>query len=333
MDNRVTTTSNSIAGRSLSASNSGSVLQNAAVTPWQSVVPHVTNSISSKNEALPISYSRPILTVDPLNFKSDPASRAVSFVIHCAIITLVLAVTLRVHAGMKPALNTVVTPLNFTLYAPRPVTMQTAKAAGGGGGGGAQHVVEPVRGKAPVVVARVEVLLPPQISRIERPKLGIEPTVQIKIPDSSNLPKIGMSVSPQIALASQGRGGGSGFGQGLGGGIGSGRSASSGPGSGGGYGGGLMSVGGGVAAPQLIHSVEPDFSEQARRANLQGEVSIKLIVDSQGNPQDIRLERSLGMGLDEKAIAAVRQYRFRPAMYQGHPVAVQIVIEVAFHLH
>jgi len=102
---------------------------------------------------------------------------------------------------------------------------------------------------------------------------------------------------------------------------------------GGGYGGGLMSVGGGVAAPHVIHSIEPEFTQEARQANFQGNVLIQLIVDSQGNPQDIRVTHHLGMGLDEKAIAAVRQYRFSPAMYQGHPVAVQIVIEVDFHLH
>ena len=88
-----------------------------------------------------------------------------------------------------------------------------------------------------------------------------------------------------------------------------------------------------MSAPQLIHSVEPEFTEDARRANYQGSVSIKLIVDSQGNPQDVRLESHLGMGLDEKAIEAVRQYRFRPAMYQGHPVSVQIVVDVDFRLH
>ena len=94
-----------------------------------------------------------------------------------------------------------------------------------------------------------------------------------------------------------------------------------------------MSVGGGVSAPVLIHSAEPEFTDDARRANYQGSVSIKLIVDSQGNPQDVRLASHLGMGLEEKAIEAVRQYRFRPAMYQGHAVSVQIVVDVDFHLH
>jgi TonB family protein len=94
-----------------------------------------------------------------------------------------------------------------------------------------------------------------------------------------------------------------------------------------------MSVGGGVSAPVIVHSVDPEFTQEARTANFQGSVSIQLIVDSQGNPQNVRVVRHLGMGLDEKAVEAVRQYRFRPAMYEGHPVAVQLVVDVDFHLH
>jgi TonB family protein len=112
-----------------------------------------------------------------------------------------------------------------------------------------------------------------------------------------------------------------------------GRGVGSGPGSGGGYGGGLMSVGGGVSAPTLVSRVDPEFTEEARAANFEGNVAIQLVVDQQGNPQNIRVVRRAGMGLDEKAAEAVRQYRFHPATFQGHPVAVQIIIDVAFHLH
>jgi TonB family protein len=224
--------------------------------------------------------------------------------------------------------------VDFKLYAPPPPpkVLPVAPVQGGGGGGGAHQIIEPTKGKPPEV-RKLPPVLAPQVIRIERPKLAAEPTVQVKMPDSSNLPNLGMAQSPQIALASQGKGTGSGFGSGLGGGIGAGHGIGNGPGSGGGYGGGVMSVGGGVSAPTVIHSVDPEFTPEARTANFQGSVSIQIIVDSQGNPQNIHVVRHLGMGLDEKAIEAVREYRFKPAMYEGHPVAVQLVIVVEFHLH
>src|ERR1019366_6217760 len=97
------------------------------------------------------------------------------------------------------------------------ITMPVAKAMGGGGGGGAHEVVVASKG-APPLIAKIQILAP-QIIRIDRPKLGIEPTEQVRIADNNNLPNLGVTASPQIALASQGSGSGSGFGQGLGGGI------------------------------------------------------------------------------------------------------------------
>jgi TonB family protein len=268
----------------------------------------------------------------PFDCKRDPASSTISFVVHVCAIAFILWVATIWHAPLAQLADTTVTPVHFTLYDPPPPrVMPTARIMGGGGGGGAHQVIEPTKGQAPKI-AKVE-LLPPQIHRVEQPKLSVAPTMQVKIPDNSNLPNFGVSQSPQIMLASQGSGSGSGFGHGMGGGIGMGHGVGSGPGSGGGYGGGLMSVGGGVSAPQVIHSVEPEFTENARTANFQGTVGIQLIVDSQGNPQNVQVVRHLGMGLDEKAIAAVKQYKFHPAMYQGHPVAVQMVIDVDFHLH
>jgi periplasmic protein TonB len=169
--------------------------------------------------------------------------------------------------------------------------------------------------------------------RINNPKLAVEPTTPVALPDQPKMANLGESDSPQIKLASQGSGSGGSFGHGLGGGFGSGHGSGVGAGSGGGYGGGIMSVGGGVSAPSVIHSVQPEFTNEARQSNFQGIVSLQLIVDAQGNPQNVHVTKHLGMGLDEKAIEAVRQYRFKPAMYQGHPVAVQIVVDVEFHLH
>jgi protein TonB len=275
--------------------------------------------------------SRPIFAIDSLTFKRDKKSSAISFGIHAVVITLVLVLAIKARTTLIPEPTTIIMPVDFTLSTP-PMTLPVEKSMGGGGGGGAHEIVEASKGHLPTIIAKMQIM-PPQIIRIDQPKLGIEPTEAVEIPDNNSLPNLGVASSPQIALAAQGRGSGSGFGQGLGGGIGAGRGSGAGPGIGGGYGGGLMSVGGGVSAPQVIHSVEPEFTDDARKANYQGNVSIKLIVDSQGNPQDVRLASHLGMGLDQKAIEAVNQYKFKPAMYQGHSVSVQIVIDVDFHLH
>lgn len=268
---------------------------------------------------------------DLLAFKKDGKSKAISFVIHLLVIGGVLWWGMSA-ARMAPATETTVTPIKVTLFDPPPPVMPVAKVMGGGGGGGAHHIVPPVKAPLPKVVRTVH-MLPPQIAMIEHPKLAAVPNSQVNMQVKSNLPTMGMPDSPQIALASQGSGAHSGFGAGMGGGIGIGHGSGTGVGGGGGYGGGLMSVGGGVSAPVVVHSVEPEFTEDARKANFQGTVSIQLIVDSQGNPQDVRVMHSLGMGLDQKAVDAVRQYKFRPAMYQNHPVAVQMVIEVDFRLH
>ena len=134
-------------------------------------------------------------------------------------------------------------------------------------------------------------------------------------------------------VLSNGTGTGAGIGSGGGGGVGSGIGSGIGEGRGGGMGGGVFRVGGGVSAPRAIYDPDPDYSEEARKAHYQGSVILNVIVDASGLPKDIRVQRSLGMGLDEKAIAAVKTWRFTPAMKDGHPVAVQMSVEVNFHLY
>ena len=264
----------------------------------------------------------------------SPKSRIISAVVHAGLIGLVLWLGMHIRPVIAPAMT--VAHVDFKLYAPvppppPPKVLPVAPKTGGGGGGGAHQPIEPTKGRAPEV-AKVQ-LSPPQLLRLDHPKLPVEPTTPVKIPDDPKMLNLGATDSTQIKLASQGSGSGSGFGHGLGGGLGAGHGVGSGPGSGGGYGGGLMSVGGGVSAPVVLHSVQPEFSEEARQASFQGTVALQLIVDANGNPQNIHITRHLGMGLDEKAIEAVQQYKFKPAMYQGHPVAVQMVVDVEFHLH
>ena len=97
----------------------------------------------------------------------------------------------------------------------------------------------------------------------------------------------------------------------------------------------LYRVGDGVSAPVAIFQPEAEFSDEARRAKYEGTVVVALIVDAQGNPQNVHISRSLGMGLDEKAMEAVRQYKFKPAFDSKtkHAVPVPIAVEVRFRLY
>jgi TonB family protein len=264
--------------------------------------------------------------------KRNPASSAVSFVTHAVIIGLILLFTLEQWHERALQKKLAVTPVDVSPFIPPSPLKDTM---GGGGGGGNHEVVEASKGKLPKMV-KVP-LAPPQILKLDHPKLAVEPAVmmpqQIKLPDNPNMPNIGVPQSPQIALASQGGGSGSGFGSGSGGGIGSGNGNGIGPGTGGGYGGGLYHPGGGVSNPVLVYAPDPEFSDEARRAKYQGVCVVSLIVDAQGNPQRVRIVRPLGMGLDEKALEAVREYKFKPAVYQGHPVPVEINIEVNFRIY
>lgn len=147
---------------------------------------------------------------------------------------------------------------------------------------------------------------------------------------NQSLPNIGVLNLPQVKLASNGTGGNVGMGSGNGSGLGSGAGAE--PGSRQGIGGGIYNVGGGVSRPVPIYMPEAQFSHEARRAKHEGYVDLEIVVTKEGRTADITVVRHLGMGLDQKAIEAVRQYRFRPARFHGHPVAVRMIVEVDFHL-
>lgn len=273
--------------------------------------------------------STPIDVPDPMAVKRDPMSSAVSFVTHAVVLGLIFLLALaQWHIRQTQ-------PKKATLINIPPMPAAPAKLTMGGGGGGGNHeVVEASKGRLPKI-AKLQIT-PPQIKEIEHPKLPVEPKIvmpqQIKLPDTA-MPNLGIPQSPQVALASQGSGNGSGFGTGNGGGIGEGNGAGVGPGEGGGYGGGVMRPGGGVSDPVPLYAPDPEFSDQARRAKYQGICIVGLIVDAHGNPQQVHIVRPLGMGLDEKAMEAVRQYKFKPAMYHGHPVPVQINIEVNFRIY
>lgn len=201
----------------------------------------------------------------------------------------------------------------------------------GGGSGGAAERIRASKGMAPP--AALEQLTPPIIVRNNlQPRLAATATV-IAPPDLS-LPRTREIGDPLSALAapSNGPGVGGGIGGKAGGGVGGDGGPGRGPGSNGGCCGGIYSPGDGVSIPRAIYSPEPEFSEEARRSKYQGEVTLLATITADGRTHDLRVVRSLGMGLDEKALEAVRTWRFEPGKKDGRPVAVQMNIIVNFHL-
>jgi TonB family protein len=209
------------------------------------------------------------------------------------------------------------------------------KKAGGGGGGGDRSILQASKGKLPLL--EKQPVVPPQVQTFDKPKIAMPAAINvqkdIKLPDNPMLPNIGMKTSANVIL-SNGTGSGGGMGQGSGGGLGSGEGNGYGPGFGGNTGGGVYQVGGAISNPVVIHAVDPEFSDEARRAKYQGICVISLIVDKNGNPVNPHVVRALGMGLDEKALEAIRQYKFKPALKDGKtPVAVEVSVEVNFRLY
>jgi TonB family protein len=204
--------------------------------------------------------------------------------------------------------------------------------SGGGGSGGAVDRIPASKGMAPK--AAHEQLTPPIVLQNDsKPRLVAQTSV-ISPPDLdlANSRQIGDPLS-LLAAPSNGPGVGGGMGGNTGGGVGA-DGAGSGRGSGTERGccGGLYNVGNGVSMPRAIYAPEPEFSDEARRVKFQGEVTLLAIIGADGLPKKLQVVRSLGMGLDEKAIEAVRTWRFDPAKKDERPVAVQMNIIVNFHL-
>jgi TonB family protein len=90
--------------------------------------------------------------------------------------------------------------------------------------------------------------------------------------------------------------------------------------------------GNGVTAPRAIFQPDPEYSEEARKARISGTVLLQVVIDKEGNVIDLKVVKSLGSGLDEKAIDTVRRWKFKPASKDGEPVKARVTIEVDFHL-
>ena len=302
---------------------------------WESLFQNLNDLFFPKKLPPLVLTSKPLPVKDIWGFYNYKKNGLLgSTVLHVLVLATILGLTILgrrvVQQIQKPrATVTLVAPDDIPRLPP------SRTQAGGGGGGGDRDKLQAPKGKLPKF--SMEQIVPPMVViRNPAPKLSAEPTVvvppQIHLA-MNNLPTLGdpMSHLPS-GPPSNGTGSGGGIGSGSGGGVGSGEGPGVGPGRGGGIGGGVFRVGGGVSAPRPIFAPDPEYSEEARKAKYQGTCVLWLIVGSDGKTRDIRVMQTLGLGLDEKAIEAVKQWRFEPAMKDGKPVAVQVNVEVTFRL-
>jgi periplasmic protein TonB len=258
--------------------------------------------------------------------------RVLSVLAHVVIVTLALVPWATSIPKLPKANETAV-----VVYTPQDLVLPVMKdkqESGGGGGGGRKSLTPPSLGKLPKAADKQIVPPDPEPPKNPDPKLVVEPT--IVAPQLANMPQINLlnigdpNGVPGPPSAGPGVGGGIGTGQGRG--VGEGKGPGAGPGEGGGVGGGVFRVGGGVSPPSVVSRVEPQYSEEARKARYQGTVVLEAIVRKDGTVDILRVVRSLGFGLDENAIDALKKWRFRPGTKGGVPVDVALNIEVNFNL-
>jgi periplasmic protein TonB len=247
-------------------------------------------------------------------FAADHRSFLVSFASHAALVLLIAS---GIWVGARPV-------------AKRPFVNSeiTFPLEGRGGGGSGDHSPIAVTKGTPPPFSEQQMSPPAIVVRNPDPMLPVQSTVvgppEIKLPQSS---QIGDLMSSNAVLPSNGTGSGGAAGDGMGTGLGSGIGIGVGPG------GEVFGVRAGVTAPRAIYDPEPEYSDEARRVKHEGKVMLSLVVDQQGRTREIRVVRSLGMGLDEQAVEAVRKWKFTPGMKDGYPVAVQVNVEVNFRLY
>ena len=265
------------------------------------------------------------------NFKR---AQALSLVVHAGIAVLLIVPLLHqisqpTQASNKPLLD----PIDISPYLAK---LPAGKdKAGGGGGGGERMNTPPTKGKLPRW-SMTQFAKPMAVPRNENPRLAMEPTLlgppDLRVP-SPNVPNYGDPLA-KLFTGSGGPGGGGGIGTGEGGGIGSGTGGGLGPGFGGGTGGGVFRAGtGGVGYPSCPYKPNPQYSEEARKAKYQGVVVLQGVITVEGKIVNISIIKGPGLGLEEKAVEAVKTWRCTPATGpNGKPVAVLVPIEVSFRL-
>jgi TonB family protein len=223
---------------------------------------------------------------------------------------------------------------------------------GGGGGGGLKNPLppRPVETRGPRRTSRPVPAVSPDKQPISARRVEVAPPVPKPTPkptpEAEPLPSK-VLIAPVAAAASTrqqdgvvqrtrndtdsvGKGTDGGAGSGRGTGSGEGVGPGLGPGTGGGTGGGPYRAGSGIEPPRLLREVKAQYTEDARRRGLVGAVILEIVINASGTVTDVSVRRGLGAGLDERAVEAVRQWKFSPARRQGQPVDVIVEVAVEF---
>ena len=280
-----------------------------------------------------IGLARPAPRLPPRT-EAVRAGGLLSVLFHLAVVA---AVTLAAARAVSVATGTRVASAPPASL-PRMVFLQMPLPGGGGGGGGTREPLPPPRARdaghdrvtlpvaRPLVAAQqpLDVAPPPEQAMLDTVPLASDSTLLAGLPDARPSPAVSRGGGP---------GEGGGVGTGIGTGLGEGTGPGLGPGSGGGFGGGAYRPGAGVVAPTLLWQVLPKYTADALERKIQGTVVLEVVVGRDGMPAAIRVARSLDPGgLDQEAIAAVRQWRFTPGRVDDTPVDVLVTIWVDFRV-
>lgn len=254
---------------------------------------------------------------------SPKRSALLSATLHCGAIFLVLAFTHVKIPVFLPAHERLVVPIDIGTY--------HATAAKGGGSGGTRSFPASI-GRPPKPSPHP--FTPPVVApQNDNPKLTIDPAILTAA--DTKLPTVDLAQFGDIFGAHGPPSNGTGDGGGIGRRHGTGDGDGNGPGFGNGPGGGVSGnsrIDGWLTAPVLLWKNEPEYSEEARRAKIQGTVMLRIEIDERGQVRNVSITHGLGLGLDERAIDAVRNWKFRPASRNGKPAVSSALVEVNFRL-
>ncbi len=218
----------------------------------------------------------------------------------------------------------------------RMVFLAAPGPGGGGGGGGLSQTAPAPKALREGHESLASPLPPPAPHQPTLAPLDAEPLpvviAPIVVAQSDSRTRIGVltEANPESESRGSGRGGGAGTGSGSG--LGEGDGSGIGRGSGGGLGGGPYRPGSGIEPPRILQEVKADYPEDARRRGIAGNVVLEIVVRRDGSVGDVKVLEGLDGGLSERAVQAVRQWRFAPARRLGAPVDVVVEVAVEFKL-